>query len=699
VVAVLGLALLPSFFTPQVSAQTLTAVPLDGGGWFSGLVQAADGRLYGYGDVFGAWRSDDGGEKWSYLNWSIPKSAIVGIGMAVQRDNSDVIYYSTYEDVFKSTDGGATWQLLLQGLGTATTSNPRHRGASQLLIRANNPSEIWLAAPRKELVGGLWRSTDGGKTWAKAGGTLFDRNEPRTLHNIPAFPDQIWVGADDGLYASVDGGKTFERIGAPGSLEGVGMISRFASGPHAGVGLVARSNDGGGVSRVTATDFNKVATYKIKASRSSFSFGYPTGLQIFSDGRASAWTTAADRHGVSTDGGVSFRLQATTLNTQNVPIWTTAEEMKRKNHPDYGTDQVIEDVKNPDKWYITGGGAPMYSLDRGLSWQYFRNGSGIAAVKTYGARISHHDPDIVYVPASDIGSAIVTDGGRSGLATYSSCKSYATLHATFRILEGPDTRKLVLAGVDQGPGGNLLLTTSDGGASWNRLNLEGSGLPGSYEGITDSVMSLTDANDYLVVLGNAGNPRNPGMWRTRDGGKRFEPVRGLPREISTGHRYDAQTCFLDRDAVKPDVRYFVARDIAFYRSTDGGTQWKPVAHPYGLKTWIWAMSADPVRSGNLWVATDQGDGGVRYSRNGGTSWKEPRQRFRARHVASCDGKIALFGTAEGDTLPRIYYSEDDGATFRPLTDSSRNFFGVQGLAVDRRGRVWVSWNSITVITP
>ena len=698
--AVLGFALLlPPFLAPPAAAQTFSAVSLDGGGWFSGFAQADDGRLYGYGDVFGAWRSDDGGKTWKYLNWSIPKNAIVGIGMAVQKDDSNVVFYSTHDDLFKSTDGGITWQTLLQGLGTAKSGNPRHRGASQILIRANDANEIWFAAPRKDLVGGLWRSSDGGATWAKAGGTLFDANEPRTLHNITAFPDQIWVGTKDGLYASADGGTTFARVGPPGALQDVSMIARFASGPHAGIGLISRSNDGGGVSRITASDFERISSYEVKPARADFHFGFPSGLQIFSDGRASAWTTAGDRHGVSSDGGVSFALQGTTLNTETVPIWTTTAEMKRKNHPDYGTDQVIEDVNNPDKWYITGGGAPMYSLDRGLSWQYFPNGSGIAAVKTYGARSSRHDPDIIYVPASDIGSAIITDGGRSGLAAYSTCKAYPTLHGAFSILEGPDTRHLVLAGVDQGPGGNLLLTTSDGGASWSRLNLSDSGLPASYEGITDSIMSIKDADDYLVVLGNDGTPKNPGMWRTRDGGKNFKHVIGLPGEISTGHRYDPQPCFLERDATQADTRYFVARDIDFYRSTDGGTHWQPVTHPYGLKTWLWAMTADPVRSGNLWVATDQGGGGVRYSRDGGDTWQETAQRFRARHVASHDGKIALFGTAEGDELPRIYYSEDDGASFRPLTDSTRNFFGVQGLAVDQSGRVWVSWNSITIISP
>jgi len=90
--AVLGFGLLlPPFLAPPAAAQTFSAVSLDAG-WFSGFAQAYDGRLYGYGDVFGAWRSDDGGKTWNYLNWSIPKNATVGIGMAVQKDDSNVVF-------------------------------------------------------------------------------------------------------------------------------------------------------------------------------------------------------------------------------------------------------------------------------------------------------------------------------------------------------------------------------------------------------------------------------------------------------------------------------------------------------------------------------------------------------------------------------------------------------------------------------
>jgi hypothetical protein len=708
----LALAASAAFLSFTTQAQTFQAVPLDCGGWFSGFAQADNGRLYGYGDVFGAWRSDDGGANWSYLNWSIPGGDIVGTGMAVQKNDADIVYYSTNDALWKSTDGGTNWTVLLRDVGHNT---PRFRGSSPILIRSNDPNEIWFAGPRKGLTGWLWKSSNGGVDWVKAGGTTFDSNRARTLHNVATYADQIWVGSDNGLYVSTDGGNNFSLVGGSGRLSDVGMISRFTTGPFAGVGLVTRSNNnGGGISRITATNYNDATTYSVTdAATANIYFGYPTGLQIFSDGSSSAWNTSGNRHGFSPagDGGQTFTVRATTLNTDVVPLWTTAAEMAAKNHPDYGTDQVIEAVDNPNKWMITGGGAPMYSLDKGLSWQYFPNGSGLAAVKTYVAGVSRYDADRLYIPASDIGSATVTDGGSSGQATLSSRKTYTSLHSTFRILEGPDTLNLVLAGVDQGSNGTLILRSANGGSTWSVVNQSDNGLPLSRDGITKSVMSFNDSNDFLVVLASGtgqGGPItpgtiNPGVWRTTNGGTSFSQVADLPTTgLNTGHRYDPQSCFIERDAVQPDVRYFISRGAPFYRSTNGGTNWTARTHPFsradGGAFWAWDLHADPIRGDNLWAAGDFA--GVKVSRDGGQTWSSTAQYINARFVSSCDGKIAVFGSMAGDDAnPRLYYSNDDGATFTALTSATRNFHGVQGITVDRNGKIWVSWNSVTVVTP
>ena len=700
-----------TFLAPVSAQTTFKAIPLDCGGWFSGFAQAEDTRLYGYGDVFGAWRSDDGGNSWTYLNWGIPEFSIFGQAIAVQRNNANVVFYQTNTALYKSTDGGSTWSKKLGDIGIGNQGAPFNRGSSPILIKSDNPNEIWLAAPRKNQTGTLWRSTDGGDNWAKAGGAAFDSNPAISLHNVPAYPNQIWVGSSGGLFVSTNGGGSFTLIGSASSLANVGMISRFTSGVHAGIGLVTRSNNnGGGISRITATDFNNPGTYTITDSATfNLYFGYPTGLQIFSDGTSSAWNTSGDRHGFSTDGGQLFTVRGTTLNTSVVPIWTTAARMQAAGHPDYGTDQVIEAVGNPNKWLITGGGAPMYSLDKGLSWQYFPNNNGLAGVKSWVANVSRFSTNIMYVPAADIGSAIITDGGLSGQAAFSSSKTVPFLHNAQKIMEGPNTQDLFIAGTDQVQNRSTLLRSTNGGSSWTELNLASSGLDASRDGIVKAVMSFTDANDFLVVLASGTGADgtitpgtiNPGVWRTLNGGATFNKVQDLPQAtLNTGHRYNAQVSFIDRDATQSNVRYFVARDTTLYRSTNGGSNWTTATHPFPTGNgfdWAWAFVADPIRSNNLWSAGDYR--GVVVSRDGGLSWAPTAQYFNARHVSSCDGKIAVYGKASGDTVDRFYYSTNDGASFTAITDSSKNFDGVNGVTVDRNGKIWVSWNSVTVITP
>jgi hypothetical protein len=303
----------------------------------------------------------------------------------------------------------------------------------------------------------------------------------------------------------------------------------------------------------------------------------------------------------------------------------------------------------------------------------------------------------MYIPASDIGSAIVTDGGASGVALYSSCKSFNGLHSTFRILEGPNTQKLTIAGVDQGKSANLILKSNDGGASWNPFDLTNSNLPASKDGIAKSVMSIDNENDFLVVLGETGTPAQR-VYRTTNGGASFQTVTGLPDNSPTGHRYGPQNAFIERDATLPGVRYFVARGQDLYKSTDRGASWAPTTHPFGLSAWVWGFHADPVRSNNLWAAGDYA--GVKFSRDGGQSWSGTAQYFDARYVSSCDGKIAVWGKANGGDNPALlWYSADDGVTWKAQTTAERNFHGVQGITVDRNGRIWVSWNSVTVVTP
>ncbi len=544
-----ALAASAALVPPTAQAQTFKAIPLDGGGHTSGFAQSAQSpnRIYAFGDVFGAWRSDNKGTTWEYLNWSIPGGDIVGMGMAAQQDNANTVYYLTPSSFYKSTNSGTSWNKLLSDINWGAQQPKEYqrvRGATHILIHSNNADELWLASPRSNQTGTLWKKSANSTTWIKMGGSTFDvgTNRALTLFQSPVNPSQIWVGTEKGLYVTADGGTNFRKIISSNETNlptaeviNVGMIRQFtATGTHRGVLLINYGKfccSNNGVARITASNYSDITTYTA-ARPAQVNMGYPTGLQVFSNNTAVAWNTAGDVQGYSTDGGQTFNQRATTLNhtdANRVPIWTTAATMDAKDHPDYGTDQVIEVAgSNGTHWVITGGGAAMESTNSGVTWSYFPNGSGIAGVKTYPAGVSRHSDNRMYVPGSDIGMVIVTDGGASGKAQRSSTKTQAYLHGAFRVMEGADTNNLVIAGVHQQNNANLLLKSSNGGADWTPTSLSSSGLPLSWDGITKSVMALNNTNDFLVVLASSANSSsapassiNPGVWRTTTGGSSF----------------------------------------------------------------------------------------------------------------------------------------------------------------------------------
>jgi len=192
----------------------------------------------------GVWKSLNSGRTWSPIFDSTDVASIGAIGVAPS--NPDVVYVGTGEadmrdsiafgsGVYKSTDAGKTWKHL--GL-----ENTKQIG--RIIVDPKNPNTVFVAAlgnvyaPNPDR--GVYRSRDGGATWQKvlfknddvgAIDLAFDPVDSKivyaTLWNVRRPPWFIYApanGPGGGIYKSVDGGSTWKEISEGIPLEGRGHI-------------------------------------------------------------------------------------------------------------------------------------------------------------------------------------------------------------------------------------------------------------------------------------------------------------------------------------------------------------------------------------------------------------------------------------------------------------------------------------------
>ena len=179
---------------------------------------AALGNLWRGSEARGVYRTTDGGETWEKVldggnRWT------GAVDLALDPRDPDVLYAATYQrlrrswgfngggpgsGIWKSTDGGDTWRELAEGLPSGD------RGRIGLALSPADPDRLYALVEHAG-EGGTYRSDDGGESWTKVN----DLN-PRPMYYShvvadPVDPDRLYVLSTEG-YVSDDGGATFTRL-------------------------------------------------------------------------------------------------------------------------------------------------------------------------------------------------------------------------------------------------------------------------------------------------------------------------------------------------------------------------------------------------------------------------------------------------------------------------------------------------------
>ena len=179
---------------------------------------AAEGPLWAAAGDRGLYKTTDGGKNWKAVLTISENTGVADVAM--DPSNPDILYASAYQRrrhvftlidggpesaIYKSTDAGATWNKLKEGLPKVDM------GRIGLVVAPADPNVVYATVEAADKKGGIYRSTDKGATWEKR--NEFDQGAMYYARVVPdpKNVDRIFV-MNVFLQESLDGGKTLHKI-------------------------------------------------------------------------------------------------------------------------------------------------------------------------------------------------------------------------------------------------------------------------------------------------------------------------------------------------------------------------------------------------------------------------------------------------------------------------------------------------------
>ena len=462
----------------------------------------------GFGGTSGLYRSTDGGTRWDKLTDGLPAETLGRIGVAVAPSNGRIVYASVEtgtqdtKGLYRSDDGGDTWALIDRGFNNQI----RPFYFADLTVDPSNDSIV-----AKNGLSGMI-SEDRGKTWRD-----FDPRVHSDSHAIWIDPDDgrhVLVGTDGGVYESRDRGKTF-KMWQNLPVSQFYHVSVDRAVPYRIYGGLQDNGSWYGPSSkpggITNADWKKTL-----GGDGFYSFRHPTREYfVFSEYQGGSLARYDERTGRA-------KMIAPYRTADTDPLrfnWNAPLHISRDGNRLYFASQYL-----------------FRSTDDGDSWE----------------RIS---PDLT------TNDTTYQQQQRSGGLSpdNSGAENYTTIYA---VAESPVDSQTVWVGTDDG---NLQLTT-DGGTNWTRVNPNIPGLPaGSW--VTFVEASPHDpAAAYVTFDNHRRGDFTPYVYRTDDAGEHWTR---LQDEDLEGYALSIR-----QDPVNADL-LFLGTEFGLFISLDHGATWAP----------------------------------------------------------------------------------------------------------------------------
>lgn len=531
---------------------------------------AALGHVWGPNAERGVFRSKDGGKTWQKVLSRGDKAG--ASDLIIDPTNPNVLYAGFWEvyrkpwtlesggpggGIFKSTDGGDTWTEITRNPGL-----PRGMvGKVGITVSPANPERLWTIVEAED--GGVFRSDNGGRTWTKT-------NEQRNLRQRawyytriyadPKSADTVYV-LNVGFFKSNDGGRTFTGMSVPHSDNHDLWIAPDDSN------RMINSNDGGanvsfnGGRSWTEQDQATAQFYRVAVDQ-DFPYNIYGAQQDNSTVRIASRTTdngITERHWFDVGGGESGWIAPSPKDSTIVFAGSYGGLLTRYDHRTGQERDINAYPNNP-----MGGGADV--LKYRFQWNF-------------PIVFSPHDPNTLYTAANVLfkstnegqsWEAISPDLTRNDKAKQgpsggpitkdnTSVEYYDTI---FTVMESPVQAGTIWTGADDG----LVYLTRDGGKNWSNVTPPKEIMP-EWIQINSLDASPFDAGTvYVAATMYKHDDNKPYLYKTSDYGKTW-------RKITNGIPDGAFTRVVREDPNKRGLLY-AGTETGMYISFDDGMNWQ-----------------------------------------------------------------------------------------------------------------------------
>jgi photosystem II stability/assembly factor-like uncharacterized protein len=526
---------------------------------------SAQGSPYADTDERGVYRTKDGGKNWERVLFVDSSSG--ANDLAIDFTNPRVLYASFWDHqrlpwyvrsggkgsgIWKSVDGGDTWNKLTKGLPSVVM------GKIGVTVSRANPKLVYAIIESDE--GGLYRSDDGGNSWRLINDERVLRTRSWYYMHIYADPsdENIVYVLNAPMMKSIDGGKTFSNIQVPHGDNHYLWINPNNSE------VMINSNDGG-----ANISFNSGRSWSTQKNQPTAQF-----YRVNVDNRFPYWVYGGQQDNSSVaiksstfSNGISWKdwiagvggcetayvafdpdnpilmyagCYQGIINEYNLELDNTKDIMA---YPSMGLGEPSDEQKYRFNWnapilvsmhdpnvIFHAANKLLKTSDRGISWEEI-------------------SPDLTRNKKENLGpgGGPITNEGAGG----------EVYHTIYYVAESPHSKDIIYAGADDG----LLHITTDGGKSWTNIS------PDMQEGMINAieVSPHNPSTVYIAFNRYKFDDFRPYVLKSTDYGKSWEVY-------SEGIEKNSFVRVVREDNEVEGLLY-AGTERGVYMSSDGGETW------------------------------------------------------------------------------------------------------------------------------